>query len=381
MNHPSMNTPNHCLTKVGHLNRILCGVLLLLLTLPAFAGFGGRKGPLELEKAKILRNVEQDSEQVRILIDSVSFSQQDIHINCDYAEFYSLKRKAYLRGKVVIVDSARVLCAEEVTYFEVSGVAQAVGNVVVKERNNRTIRCRRLDYDYDSGFATYRGEVVVTDSTGRTTITGDLATYDEVNREADVTINPKLVKLDSLKKNPITITGNRMWMNDSFRVAKTEGNVVIVQDTFRATGGYLLFNDSTGFATLTKSPKLLRGKEEMKADSMRFLFKNQQLDDMIAFKDVDAITPADSTPTAPLNHMTGQQLHSYFTKGVIDSIVVSGNAKSKYYIYEKGKNSGANVASGDTLRIVFQRKEIRKITVIGGIEGTYYPEGWNKPIE
>jgi len=172
-----------------------------------------------------------------------------------------------------------------------------------------------------------------------------------------------------------------MWMNDSEKVAKTDGHVVVVQDTLRATGGFLIFDDSTGFAVLTKNPKLLRGRDTVTADSMRFKFKNQVLEEMIAVKNVVALTPADSTPLAPIDRITGYEMHSYFDKGVMDKIIVWGNAKSKYYIRDKAKDNGANLASGDTLKIDFEKKAIKQITVIGGIEGTYYPAGWKKPIE
>lgn len=170
-------------------------------------------------------------------------------------------------------------------------------------------------------------------------------------------------------------------MNDSLRQARVEAEVVITKDTLQATGGFLVFDDSTGISTLTRSPKLVRGREVMTADSMRFLFIEDQLNDMIAIGTVVALSPADSTPLSPLNRITGMNLHSYFEKGDAKRILVWGNAKSRYYIRDKASDNGVNVASGDTLDIDFVNKEIDAIRIVGGVEGTYYPIGWKREID
>ena len=356
-------------------------IFLAFASLTFAAGFGGRKGPLVLEQADILRNITRDTEQIRILINNVKFSQEDIHIRCDYAEFYSEARRAYMRGNVFVQDSTQTLTADEVNYYEITGVAEANGNVKVVQPTGRTIYCRRLNYNYDTGISTYRGAVVFVDSARRTTVTGEMATYDEILHEADVTVTPKLVKKDSTGQHPITVTGKRLWTNDSLKQARVEADVVVTQDTLQATGGYLVLDDSTGVTVLTKSPKLVRGKEVMVADSMRFKFVDDRLNDMVAIGSVVALSPADSTPDAPLNRITGMNLHSFFDKGEANRILVWGNAKSRYYIRDNAKDNGVNVASGDTLDIGFVNKEIDAIRVVGGVEGVYYPIGWKREIE
>lgn len=344
-------------------------------------GFGGRKAPLVLENAEILRSIAREDETIRILINDVKLSQEDIFVQCDYAEFYTESRKIFLRGNVLLKDSVRILTAEEVTYYEATGVAYAIGNVLLQEEDHRTIRCRRLEYDYDKGIAHYRGDIVIQDTSRNIVVTGQLGSYDELMRTSEIVVEPKLVKYDSAKSNPITIKGKTLWFNDSLRQAKVIENVSVVQDTLIATGDYLFYDDSIGYAELTRNPKLKRGREVMTADTMVFFFQSQKLDQLKAFGNVTALAPADTTDDAPMNKITGRSMLSYFENGEAKLIIVTGNATSKYYIRENNQDSGINVASGDTLKIFFVNKKINTIDVIGGVEGTYYPVGWKGEVE
>lgn len=361
-------------------------LIALFIVLGSFAnprgfGFGGRKAPLVLENAELLRSISREDETIRILINDVQFSQEDIYVECDYAEFYAESRKTFLRGNVFIQDSVRTLMADEVTYYEATGVAYAIGNVVLQEENNRVIRCRRLEYDYDRAVINYRGDIIIEDSTKNIIVTGQLGNYDEWTRTAEISVEPKLVKLDSLKSNPITIKGKKLWYNDSLRHARVVDNVSVTQDTMIATSNYLFFDDSTGFAELTREPKLTRGKEVITADTMYFYMKNQKIDELRALGNIVALSPADSLEEAPMNRLTGKKLYSYFEHGEAKNIIVIGNATSKYFLRENGKENGVNISSGDTLTINFKNKKITTIQVVGGVEGTFYPVGWKGEIE
>ncbi|MCX7836236.1 MAG: hypothetical protein N2450_09265 [bacterium] len=344
-------------------------------------GFGGRKAPIVLENAEILRNITREEETIRILINDVKLSQEDIDVECDYAEFYTESRKVFLRGNVLLRDSVKLLTADEVTYYEVTGVAYALGNVFLREEDNRLIRCRRLEYDYDKGLIHYRGDISIQDSSEYLVVTGQLGNYDEFLRTSEMIVEPKLVKYDSTWKNPIIIQGKTIWFNDSLRQAKVVENVSVVQDTLVATGNYLFYDDSLGYAELTKQAQLKRGKETMTADTMYFFFKDQKLTELRAFGKIIALSPADSSKDAPMNRLTGKQLFSYFQNDEPKEMIVIGNAISKYYLRENQKDNGLNVASGDTLKIYFKNKKIEQIQVIGGVEGTYYPVGWKGEIK
>ena len=61
-------------------------------------------------------------------------------------------------------------------------------------------------------------------------------------------------------------------------------------------------------------------------------------------------------------------------------ILAISNARSFYYLKEREEDRGINVASADTIKAFLVADELDSIAVIGGAQGTYYPEDYKGKI-
>ncbi len=63
-----------------------------------------------------------------------------------------------------------------------------------------------------------------------------------------------------------------------------------------------------------------------------------------------------------------------FHEDKIERIVVETTATSLYFLYDDGKPNGVNRSSGDSIIISFSNGVVTEYTVIGGVQGHYFPE-------
>ena len=70
----------------------------------------------------------------------------------------------------------------------------------------------------------------------------------------------------------------------------------------------------------------------------------------------------------------------YFSEKKLQQIIVKKRATSLYFLFDEDtvfggkKPNGANKSTGDEVRIVFENGRMKRITVVGGVEGQYFPE-------
>ena len=72
--------------------------------------------------------------------------------------------------------------------------------------------------------------------------------------------------------------------------------------------------------------------------------------------------------------MTSNSLTGFFNNGVLDSLKLSGMATTTYHVFEDSLYKGKNEASGDTIKMNFDNKELTNIYIKGGSMGEYTPD-------
>ena len=72
--------------------------------------------------------------------------------------------------------------------------------------------------------------------------------------------------------------------------------------------------------------------------------------------------------------MTGQSLEAFLAQGLIDSVRLEGMATTLYHLFEDSVYQGKNIASGDTITLLFEpdstdNRDITSIHIAGGARG------------
>jgi len=203
-------------------------------------------------------------------------------------------------------------------------------------------------------------------------LTGNLGSYNRETGRGAMTQDPRLVRFFS-ERDSLVVTGRVIeYYFDSKEAAVTD-SVHLRRNDFDAWGQRLIYKDEGEWAQLTGSPILKRSREVMQADTVEAFFANERIDRVLLMGRAQATAPVDSILPEPLNRATGRRMEVTFKGSQIDSLYIQGNAASLYYVREEEGSQGANLVSGDRIKLWMQNGRVRWISVEGGTEGTYYP--------
>ena len=84
--------------------------------------------------------------------------------------------------------------------------------------------------------------------------------------------------------------------------------------------------------------------------------------------------------------MTGRRLEAYLIDGELDSVRLEGMATSLYHLFEDSLYQGKNIASGDTITLLFTPdtvggRDINTIRIVGGARGEYHPDEVSRDVD
>jgi hypothetical protein len=226
-----------------------------------------------------------------------------------------------------------------------------------------------------------------------TIIYGDtLARFGSESRMS-VPINPLLLMIDSSQSRDslnhlitkydtlfVKSLSMQAWQGDSARYIATD-SVKLMRSDFSAIGGKLNYNQKANLMTLSESKRihLWNDSTEVDADSLAMLLDGRKLKQVNAVGHSFTTSPVEELPNSGrVNQMQGELMEMFLRQDSLRNILDVSNALSIYFLVDGVKPNGLNRASGDTIRIDFERKQVRRVTVISGTEGEFFPERYVK---
>ncbi|GAB4374676.1 MAG: hypothetical protein Kow0042_19480 [Calditrichia bacterium] len=334
---------------------------------------------LELLNADVSRGVVIDGKPLRILEGHVHARQDTLEIFCDQATYFEQERKILLKGKVVLIQGKDTLRAKEVTYFEESKIAIAEGAVRVN-RPGQFLKCDYLEYHYNTEKVRATGEVLLHDAENRVYLTGKHAEYLPETKYSFIEKKAHLWQMDSSYSDTLHIYSRRMeyYFGDERR-AIARDSVHIYQGILHAWSDSAIYFLDQEIAYLEKAPRAVQENNELAGTQMKLILEDLKLKQIIISGSARAISVEDSLLQKE-NRLNGREIIMFISEGRIRELWAISNASSFYYLKEGEEEKGMNTASADTIKAFFQENELDSILVIGGSQGTYYPQGYKGPI-
>jgi len=329
---------------------------------------------------KILHN-----QKVRLLKGNVEFYQGDAFLKCDSCIQYPDSRKFDLYGHVEIFNNNKWLYADHVTYFEDPNVEIADGNVKLVD-STKTFYSSRLKYIEEKEVIFADDSVKMVDSTNDLTLTGDHCEYHRTNGFAKVTGFPFLTKKDSLEQVELTIEGRLMEMHGDGERVVVKDSVIINRGAIVAQCGQLQYLKSGEEIILSDEPEAKRKFDNIWGNEIiLFLAENKVYSIRVKGKSlvktkVDTLNFVDTR----FNYISGEQIDAWISNEVMDSVLVTGQATSYYYVIEDGQDKGINKVLGDKLFLEFEKSELAKVRVNsspGTTTGTFCPSSHSYLLE
>lgn len=388
------------------------GIILLLAIAGIAPAAAQPSGILEILSANELRGREVYGEQVQELIGKVHFIQRPtegtpVRVWCDRALRYLRQNKVELFGNVKIVQDTVTLTSQEGTYYAddrhatvQTGVRMVQGtmtltagageyfanerrakfwrDVVVTDEGTTTF-CDRLTVHQKTNTYIAEVNVRVIDSANAITVFGDSLAHFRDILYSDVPKHPRLMQIDTTndgRVDTLIVVSRRMeaFRAEGLRRLVATDSVLIAHPDLSARAGKTTYKLDDERIALEKDPVLWYGNNQITGDSIGVQLEDRELRFVFVKSRSVAVSKASDFYKRRFNQLSGRQMTLRFVDRALETIFVERNATSLYYLFDGIEPNGANLSSGDSIRILFVNKDLEEIRVYGGVQGKYFPE-------
>ena len=352
---------------------------LIVISFIVFGGSQNRSSRLELLHADVSKGIVENGSTFRILEGNVHARQDTLELFCSRAIYGEEQKVITLMGNVKLLKGRDTLIAEEVRYFEEREIAIAEREVQVF-RPDQEMRCQYLEYHYQTDMIKATGDLFLQEKTNHVFVTGLKGEYSPKSHSSFVQNNAHLWRVDSTSTDTLHIFSDRMEYHfGDERRAVARNNVHIQQGDMHATCDSAIYLIKEDIILLEGKPKAVQENNEMYGKHIKLFLKDRELERINVEGGAQAISFADSLLEKE-NRLEGKQIVMYINNRKLIKLFAISNARSYYHLEESEEDKGINVASADTIKAYFKNNEIDSISVIGGAQGIYYPEGYKGPI-
>ncbi len=325
--------------------------------------------------------------------ESVRATQEKTVLTSNELTYFRSTQTSIARGNVFVKSDSGTLKADEVTNAKTVGETIARGNV--EARNDSLIIISQYLFDSKPlGLLTASGNVQLYSIQNNTIQFGDtLARFSKLGYSI-VPKNPLLFIIDSSQKKD-SATGLLIAVYDTLRIKSlvmevfqgdsahfiATDSVKLFRANFSAIGGKLYYSQRDSMMRLYGNNKqsMWYDSTEIDGDSIVTYQKEKKLDHVVAFGHAFATDPyKDSTVKGRVNQLSSQKMTLYIVKDTVRKLMAVDNALSIYFITSDDKPSGFNRSSGDSLRIDFENNLAKRVAVLSGTEGEFWPERYVK---
>jgi lipopolysaccharide export system protein LptA len=334
---------------------------------------------LELIHADISRGIVENDIPLRMLEGNVHARQDSIELFCERAIYNELEKVLHLIGDVRMYRGKDTLLAKEARYFEDSKIAIAEGRVKIF-RPSQHMRSDYMEYHYQTDEIRATGNLYMSDQENAVAVTAGEGEYLPEQEYSYVERDAHLWRIDSTSTDTVHIYSRKMeYIFSEERKAIARDSVKIQQGNLIAycDSAIYLINDDVIF--LKSEPRAMQENNKMNGKEMKMILENREIKEIHIQGEAEAISILDSS-TQKENKLEGREIVMYIQNRKLNQIQAISNARSYYHLKENEDDRGINVASADTIKAFIVENELDSIAVIGGAQGTYYPENYKGKI-
>lgn len=315
-----------------------------------------------------------NNQQIRILKGSVHVVRDTVHMFCDSAFYFENDDKLVLLGKVYLDNGHRKLRALKITYYQESDLFESEGKVRVTGPDD-SLYAHRLLYYQKKKESIATDSVYILSKKDNVVITGEKAFFSDEKNYFRVENNARFLQVDSAKKDSFRVFAETLeYFGDTLQFALASDSVIILQGNLKARADSTWYYREKEIAWLKGNPIVWLEKSELQGMKIKATFDSTKINHLDVYENAQAKTLNDTIPNE-YNILTGKSIEFFITKNKPDLIIARNNASSIYYLNEEG-DKGSNYSTSDSIYVFFREGKPDSIEIIGGAQGTYYPDSY-----
>ena len=306
-------------------------------------------------------------------------SKENYTLTSDTLQYNSITKIATFRGPSKIVKKDETIFAHQGEYDTVKARSRFTGRAKV-ESGDYILEGDRLYYDEIKKVGVAEVNVKLTSKSNSIVIFGDLANYWGATGVVKVSGNP-LMK-NKMGKDTLQLIADTLISIDRKNAKDTTikekflyafYNVKIYKTDMQAKCDSLVYNIIDSTIYFFRNPIIWNGKNQITADSMNILLKNNKIDKMNANVNTFIIS-IDSVNH--YNQVRGKKMTAFFKDEKLSRVNINGNGQSIYFALDDAKGKkliGMNKADCSNIVIKFTGDELRNITYITKPDAQFIP--------
>ncbi len=342
-------------------------LLYLLLLTSLFASPGER---LKLIHADELENItDEKGNTVQHLRGNVKFRKGEATITAERAYYRNREEIGSFVHNVRMEEDQKVLTADSVVINSRQDIATSFGNTHFADEEYHLLADTFIFFmEADSGIAS--GNVEFTQR--KQVITAQNLTY---------------------TKHPESGTASYT----------AQGTVTIREENREATCGKSIFNAEKEMSILLQNPVVIQeGRHKLTGEKIELYYQDDLLHRLVIPEkahvlyhtrgkvrqkvELEDTLVTRYTEEEFVDDMTGSRLEAYLKEGNLDSMRLEGMATTLYHLFEDSVYQGQNLASGDTITLLFSpdssdRQDLEVIHIVGGARGEYLPDESTEDVD
>ena len=291
----------------------------------------------------------------------------------------------YLTGNVKFEKGASTITSENAIYLNGEEIGSFTGNVQMQEED-QVLTSDSLKIDSKNNIATAHGSVNFKDSE-YSLKTKLLIFY----TEADSGIAKGDVEF--IQKGQTINAGQIVYKKEPNNAAsyRAEKNVTIIEEDRIATCGISIYNAISDQSKLLENPIVVQEGQQISGGEIHLQYSQDKLSLLSIPEEAHIIYNREGKlATDSLfqfsDDMTGERLEAFLEDGLLDSVRLEGMATTLYHLFEDSIYQGKNIASGDTITLLFKsdstdNRDLNSIHVAGGARGEYQPDSTAEKID
>lgn len=365
--------------------RAVCLILFVgfCSALAAAKAKASKEQPLVLRHADQMHNQGSGDRMWSRLSGDVEFQHGDLVLRSQTADYFRAEQRIEFQDRVTLDVSGSRLSADRMSYRKSEQRVVVRGNVRIEQFKDHAL------------------------------LTGQWGEYLRDARVAKMFGRPVLTRADSMGRDTVTITSDSMRYEEDKKKASAWGRVEIVKGKARGIGEWGEFYEDSSLAFLRGKPSFYLDSNRMEGDVIRMALHGEKLDDIFLCNTAKGFyrEDPDSAGRRKISEIFGDTIHlvldsnavqrihvlhkaqsSTYLPGqkdfadlaqgrfirmemdgdTVKSVVINGNASSVYYNREHDAITGKNAASGDSIRVFFDKNRVSVVNVVGAARGSYW---------
>jgi len=312
--------------------------------------------------------------------DSVVLINPKYTITSDTLMYNTTSEISYFLGPSYITSDENIIYCENGWYNTLTDISRFSRNAYFQKRE-QIIKGDSLYYNRNTGLGKATNNVTMVDTTQNVIVKGNNSMYYENDGYSFMTDSATAILIDEadslfLHADTLKVIFDREQQAQAlFAYYKTK----FYKNDIQGKCDSLVYNFGDSTITLFDQPVIWSEDNQLIADTIVLLTKNNQIEKMLLIHSALIISKND---TNCFNQIKGKNMISFFKDNELYKIMVKGNSETIYYVREEDNALiGINQARSSEMLIYLENKEFKTITYIDRPDATLYPEEEIPPQE